>query len=266
MSNPVRNSRATSANSDIKDWTREYERKGNPAFFAAALAELRDAKPNGGEQVFIGLVGSRDLPGVALRQAQAVLRWDMRPSLWSDAFIVKPADDVNASVEGATIWGVPLHSRLPNFPRPERNGVSKGTLSLYADSTLHANVAILAVNIREGNEKKVLERLEDPNRDRGRYNFWDSLGVWQGYLWSFGTRPNPLRDGWPIPSSSFVEYCFEAIGLDMTPGANERNSAPEHIWNAARWWHDAYSTQDMTVAGYSVWRDEGCSLQSADED
>ena len=29
---------------------------------------------------------------------------------------------------------------------------------------------------------------------------------------------------------------FEAIGLDLVPGASERNSAPEHIWNAAVWW------------------------------
>jgi len=99
-----------------------------------------------------------------------------------------------------------------------------------------------------------------------RYNLWDTLGVWQAFLWSFGQRPNPLREGFPIASSSFIEYCFEAISVDLTPAASERNSAPEHIWNAAKWWHNAYSAQGREITGYYVLRDEGCSLQNAGEE
>ena len=59
---------------------------------------------------------------------------------------------------------------------------------------------------------------------------------------------------------------FEAIGLDLVPSASERNSAPEHIWNAAKWWHqqshidhdDIESAYEMTGC-YAI-RDNGCSL------
>src|SRR5881628_1884549 len=83
----MRNSRAANPNPKIKEWT-DYLKKTNMTFFANALAALsKDNMGNGGLMV-IGFIGSRDLPGVTVRQAQSVLRWDMRPSLWSRAFVI----------------------------------------------------------------------------------------------------------------------------------------------------------------------------------
>jgi hypothetical protein len=212
----------------------------------------------------IGLVGSRDLPGVTLRQAQSVLRWDMRPGLWSHAFLI--ADAIQENVGATKILGVSLHPRTGIFPRPERNGVSEGTLNLFNQRDLDANAALLAIGMDEEEAGKVAEKAGNPNLDRVRFNFWDTLGVWQAFLWSFGQRPNPLREGFPIPSASFIEYCYEAINLDLTPGASERNAAPEHLWNAAKWWQDAYRAQNRKISGFCVLRDEGCSLQNAGND
>ena len=68
-----------------------------------------------------------------------------------------------------------------------------------------------------------------------------------------------------MASSSFVEYVYEGINLDLTPGASSRNSAPEHLWNAALWWHDAYKSQNRQIAGMCVLRDKGCSMMGTDE-
>ena len=57
-----------------------------------------------------------------------------------------------------------------------------------------------------------------------------------------------------------VEYCFEEIQLDLTPGANDRNSAPEHLWNGARWWSDAFGEFDRPISGRFVIRDPHCSV------
>jgi hypothetical protein len=84
--------------------------------------------------------------------------------------------------------------------------------------------------------------------------------VWQTYLWSAGAAANPLREGFPIFSSSFVEYCYEAIGLDLSPGASERNSAPEHLWNAALWWQDTLGELDHGISGCCVLRDPYATL------
>ena len=66
-------------------------------------------------------------------------------------------------------------------------------------------------------------------------------------------------------SSSYIEYVYEAIGLDLTPGASSRNSAPEHIWNAALWWHDAFKSQNRPIFGMCVLRDRGCSMLGTEE-
>jgi hypothetical protein len=91
------------------------------------------------------------------------------------------------------------------------------------------------------------------------------LGVWQSYLWSQGAKHNPLREGVPIAASSYIEFIFEWLGLGVTPGASERNSAPEHLWNAACWWHKAFKEQDRKVAGMFVARDRGCAMVRPNE-
>ena len=53
-----------------------------------ALGGLAEVEGSEEGYMAIGLVGSGDLPGVTLRRAQSVLRWDLRPSLWSHAFVL----------------------------------------------------------------------------------------------------------------------------------------------------------------------------------
>lgn len=265
METTMRHSRSKTSNAHILDWTDSHKRKSNLDFFADALTALGEMKSGHGGLMAIGLIGSCDLPGVALRQAQSVLRWDMRPSLWSHAFLI--ADKITDLAQGgeAKTLGVSLHPRTSEFPRPENNGVSEGRLKLYKNSKLDANAALFVVKMTKDEVQTVAARAADPNRDRQRYNLWESLGVWQGFLWSFGQRPNPLREGFPIPAASFVEYCFEGLSLDLTPGASERNSAPEHLYNAAKYWHEAFETQNRFISGCYVLRDRGCSLMDTAE-
>jgi len=268
----MRHSRSADRNPNVREWTDRFRESDNLAFFRAALDEFaqtvfddRSRLGNGGLMV-IGLLGQRDLPGYTLRAAQSVLRWDLRPSLWSHVFLIGarigPRPDDLGSVP---VWEVTLHPRDGDFPKPEQNGVGEVRLRRYEDRKLDANAALLAVRMTDAEAERVRQRARDHNADRIRYNLWESLGIWQGYLWSQGARPNPLREGIPIFSSAYVEMAFEAINLDLAPGASERNSAPEHIWNAAVWWHEAFERQGHPISGYYVLRDKGCSLLSTDE-
>ena len=71
--------------------------------------------------------------------------------------------------------------------------------------------------------------------------------------------------------SAFVEMAYEAIGLDLVPSASERNSAPEHLWNTAVWWHQSSVREQFpddlpfVLTGCYALRDLGCSLASSDE-
>jgi hypothetical protein len=258
----TRDSGAAEPNPDVHDVTDQFGAgtlvgAGNEAFFAWALERLQ-----GEGKVVVGLVGQRDIPGVALRQAQSVLRWDHRPSLWSHAFLV--TGPTAAGDAGRTpVAEVALYPRSGGFPEPAFNGVSHGTLGDFARPE-DANVALLGVGMGSAHDAdRVRGRAWSVNEDRLRFPLWETLGVWSGYVWRRDTEPNPLREGFPVPSSAFVEYCFEAAALDLVPGASERNSAPEHVWGAAKWWSVPLREFGYTLEAYAVLRDPGCSLMDA---
>jgi hypothetical protein len=257
----IRHSGATERNPRLSDWSADYASKDNLEFFAAALAELAKQGVGNGGLMTIGLLGQRDLPGVSLREAQSILRWDLRPGLWSHVFLI--AEEVEPKVDAlteASVREVALYSRTGVFPDPANNGVTTGKLGLYRRPKLDANAALLAVEMDDEQVHQVAARaIDDPNLDRLRFNLWELLGIWESYFWASGARSNPLRDGLAIASSAFVEYCFEAIRVDLSPGASERNSAPEHLWNGAVWWDEAFAAFEHRVTGFHVLRDKGCS-------
>jgi hypothetical protein len=263
----IRNSGTNERNPNLLDWSDRYADADNLQFFADALGALRDEGRTDRGLMAIGLLGQRDLPGVTLRTAQSILRWDLRPSLWSHVFLL--AADVEPAAEAiaeAPIREITLYSRTGEFPDPANNAVTTGRLGLYRRPQVDANVALLAVEMSAEERREVATRaIEDPNLDRLRFGLWEMLGIWESYLWSSGARTNPLRDGQPIFCSAFAEYCFEAIRVDLSPGASERNSAPEHIWNGAAWWHEAFKEFGHPIGGYYVLRDKGCAALAPDE-
>ncbi len=258
----IRNSLTGAKNPSIVDWSERAEQyaTSNVQFFADAMQALTDQGYGDGAFLSIGFVGQTDLPGAMLRRAQAILRWDMRPSLWSHAFVITGRRD-GVDPKDLTLSEVTLHSRSAAFPDPATNGVVVGKLGNYDNPTVDANVGIVAIHMAQGEPTKVAARAKgDVNLERLRYDLWETLGTWQSYFWSAGNAPNPLREGVPLFSSAFIEYCYEAIFLDLSPGASERNSAPEHLWNSAVWWHEGFSSLNHEMAGFYLVRDPGCAV------
>jgi len=278
----MRKSIASQRNLQLGNWSNWVTQNNvsNVQFFEEALKVMQnDFHVGNGGVMAIGLVGSRDIPGITLRRAQAVLRWDRRPSFWSHAFLItKP----RSRIKNTPILEVPLHARSSDFPNPGENGLNRNArLNTYNNPDVDVNVALITVakrveqdgsivheDLDAADVKAVRESSEDPNRDRLRYDLWECLCAWQQYLWSDGSGENPLRQGVPVPSSAYVEMAYEAMGLDLVPGASERNSAPEHIWNAAQWWHQESAKEHeeggqdvpfVMVGCYAV-RDAGASM------
>jgi len=124
----LRHSQSETQNPNVIDWTDTHAAGGNATFFADAIADLSEHDGLG----LIGLVGSSDLPGVALRRAQSILRWDRRPSLWSHAFLC---------VGGGAIREVALHSRAGHFPEPADNATEARSKAICAVSALMPGIA-----------------------------------------------------------------------------------------------------------------------------
>lgn len=262
----MRHSKSTSRNPSIADWTDRLAGKDNLQVFGAALEAFAQQKVGNRGVAVIGLLGQNDLPGFVLRTAQSTLRWDRRPSLWSHAFLIAaPVDDPRdpKTLAATPVWEVALHARDGELALPERNGVTEGTLGAYKDPELDANVAFLAVKMSDAEARSVVERARQPNLDRIRFDFLEMLAAWQGFFWARGRAPNPLEQSVPLFSSAYLDMAFEAISLDLTPGASDRNSAPEHLWNSAVWWHEAFQEMGHPISGVYVLRDKRCYLQDA---
>lgn len=270
----MRRSMANHKNPQLGNWTRWGQTRSNTAFFREALLAMRGFDAGDGCYA-IGLVGSRDLPGICLRRAQSVLRHDQRPSFWSHAFVITSPWDGKRPIKSLTIAEVPFFARNGEFHEPANNAVIRSTtLGHYLNREQDPNVALFAVTRPQGEQAAPLGADElatlaagvrDPNIDRDRFDFWQGLGVWQQYFWSAEQLPNPVLSGNPVPATAFIEMLFEQIGVDLTPAASERNSAPEHLWTYMRWWlqpevQNSRGTGGPIVKGCYVIRDEGASV------
>lgn len=270
----MRRSIADNKNPRLGNWSKWARNRSNTSFFKEALLTMREFDSGDGSCA-IGLIGSSDLPGICLRQAQSVLRDDRRPSYWSHAFLLTSAWDGTSSINQLPIAEVPFFSRNGQFPEPADNAVIRSTtLGHYLDRRVDPNVALFAVTRPQGNNVKPLttENIDiikaavaDPNLDRGRFDFWHNLGVWQQYFWSGQQLPNPMLTAQPMPATAFLEMLFEQIGIDLTPSASERNSAPEHLWTSMRWWlqhpvQEQRGPGGAVVTGCYAIRDQGAAV------
>jgi hypothetical protein len=209
---------------EAKDWD-------NLAFFGTVKTRLQaDRRPWPGA---IGMVGGTSLPAHRLRQAQAVLRWDLRPSYWSHCFLI--AGEAPA-IDATPVWECTLEPAAPEGLVPERSGVTVATLGRYRDAAHYPNVAVISFALAPSEVDRLLERARDPNIERIRFNLWALLGRWLPYAFGMDQGPNPLAEGVRLPAAGYAEMAYEAVAIDLTPGAAERNSSPEHFWQTALWW------------------------------
>jgi hypothetical protein len=249
---------------------REITNAGSPTasnerFFSDVAAKVGVPALHGA----IVLIGARDPRALALRRAQAVLRFDRRPSKWSHAaFIVRwhpePARSVGLEVT--------LDPESYGHQVPERNGVTTFQLSRYFDRERYPNAAVLTLGFeaptaRGGSESTVpsaaarraaaIETVLTPVRDRERYPLWDMLGPWARHAYLPYSTPNPLLEGVPLPCASLCEYAYEAAGVDLTPGATGNNNCPEVLYATAKHWAEGVAqTQGASVRLFTIIRDE----------
>jgi len=275
----MRRSVADHKNTSLGNWSRWGRRRSNTTFFAEALRVANEHKSGDGAFSIV-LIGSADMPGICLRRAQSVLRLDQRPSYWSHALVITEPWDGKSPVGKLAIAEVPFFARNGEFPEPADNAVIRSTtLGHYLDRRRDPNVALFSITRLVKGKRKPLSAAEldilarasaDPNLDRARYDLWAELGVWQQYFWSGEQLPNPTLSGQPIPAASFIEMLFEQIGIDLTPAASERNSAPEHFWTSMRWWlqkdvQAQRGADGAVVTGCYVIRDQGAAVRRSHE-
>jgi hypothetical protein len=239
----------------------------NEAFFSELASDVGVHALHGA----ILLVGARDGRSLAVRRAQAALRFDKRMSRWSHAALITRWRGTVLESEGleVTLEPSPAVEQVP-----ERNGVTPFRLARYADRDVFPNLAVAVLGFEPAQSedgatagsavpapwqrrRAVLEAAVSPNRQRERYPLWESLGVWARYAYAPYATPNPLQEGLPLPAASFVEYAYEAANVDLTPGASGNNNCPEVLYATMKHWSEGLRRVDgVSVRLFTLIRDE----------
>jgi hypothetical protein len=204
------------------------------------LAWIRENIKDAPDQTVLVMVGGKSPTSFRLRMAQSHVRSDLMPSYWSHVIMLdKLADDFGKT----KIYEISLEPREGfGFPVPE-NAVQTGELRQYARRSEYPNVAVLNVPVKYS---EVLTALEKFKMQRAVLDAVDLVVHWLAYIWGVARSANPLLDGLGVPSSAMLEIVIGACGFDLTPGLESRSSCPEAIWQAARWWHEYYESQNKT--------------------
>lgn len=177
------------------------------------------------------LLGGTSIVDFRMRVAQSELRQDLLPSFWSTCGLL---------IDGKVLMTARVDAISNSSARVERNGLEAVTLdaeSRYGDPSLYPNIAILQFT---DDHALIREHVARIGQERNIVDLLAQIVSWLSYCWAVGGSSNPLMHGHGIPSASLVERAHGLAGIDLSPGLPSASSCPEAIWQAARWWYEAY--------------------------
>ena len=177
------------------------------------------------------LLGGTSIVDFRMRVAQSELRQDLLPSFWSTCGLL---------IDGKVLITARVDAISNSSARVERNGLEAVVLdgeSRYGDPSLYPNIAILQFT---DDHAAIREHVARIGQERNIVDLLAQIVAWLGYCWAVGGSSNPLTHGHGIPSATLVERAHGLAGIDLSPGLPSASSCPEAIWQAARWWYEAY--------------------------
>jgi hypothetical protein len=183
------------------------------------------------------LLGGTSIVDFRMRVAQSELRQDLLPSFWSTCGLL---------IDGKVLMTARVDAISNSSARVERNGLEAVTLdgaSPYGDPALYPNLAILQFT---DDHAAIREHVARIGQERNIVDLLAQIVAWLGYCWAVGGSGNPLMHGHGIPSATLVERAHGLAGIDLGPGLPSASSCPEAIWQAARWWYEAYDAVETS--------------------
>ena len=185
---------------------------------------------------FIGLTGSSDLLGLAIREAQRSLTGTGKPSLWSHSFIFGAERQDRRGPNGS--WSQSRYvfeSTIDlNLQNPQlRNGAQENWLGRVCGNDVE-RAAIIDFKPTPIEVQKVLASALQLASDQILYPVQELIGS----LWAIISRreweQNILDDPHAMFCSAYCRYNYVQAGYDFMGGlpVAVSNTAPEHIAQA----------------------------------
>jgi len=184
----------------------------------------------------IGLVGTNDTIGKAIRAAQGMITKGYRASLWSHCFIFNELRLDRRVPDGGITKSLYLFEsdlKVDAFKPQLRNGAQENWIGKWCKNTVE-NAAVIDLNLSDGQKDMVLATALQLIDEQVLYPIQELLGTWWAIITRQEWKENPVDDPHAMYCSSFVRHCYNEAGKDfLDSSVSISNTAPEHIAQAA---------------------------------
>ncbi len=183
----------------------------------------------------IGLVGTKDPIGLAIREAQKSVTNGSLPSLWSHCFIFGELrlDRRGTSGNKSKSPYIFESDLMMNLLKPHlRNGAQENWIGKWCKETVE-NAAVIDFGLSEVEKDNALATALQLVDEQVLYPIQELLGTWLIMITKKQWIPNPFDDPHAMYCSAFVRYCYKEAGRDfLGKEISISNTTPEDIAQA----------------------------------
>jgi len=183
----------------------------------------------------IGIVGTKDKIGLAIREAQKAVTTDGKASLWSHCFILGDLRFDRRGPGGTKskspyIFESDLHIDL--FGPQLRNGAQESWVGKWCVEKVE-NAAVIDFGLSVDQKDNILATALQLVDDQVSYPILELFGTWWAIIMKKQWLPNPVDDPHAMYCSAFVRYCYKEAGKDFIGSeVSVSNTTPEDIAQA----------------------------------
>jgi hypothetical protein len=183
----------------------------------------------------IGLVGTRDTIGLAIREAQRQMTANKTASLWSHCFIFGELRRDRRGPEGAVNRSPYIFESdiAASLLKPQlRNGAQENWVGKWCKDTV-AHAAVVDLGLSDEQTDIILATALQLIDEQILYPIQELFGTWLAITTKKQWLPNPFNDPHAMYCSTFVRYCYKEAGKDFLGNdVSLSNTTPEDIVQA----------------------------------
>ena len=183
----------------------------------------------------IGLIGTNDPVGLAIRSAQRSITTDGSPSLWSHCFLFGSLRvDRRKRNGGKSRSPYIFESDLQgDLKRPLLvSGAQENWIGKWCGSTVE-RAAYIDFKLTSDEREDILATALQLVSDQIQYPVHELLGTWWSIIINKQWQPNPLDSPHAMHCSAFVRHCYKTAKRDfMDHHVSISNTTPEDIARA----------------------------------
>jgi hypothetical protein len=183
----------------------------------------------------IGLVGTSDPVGRAIRKAQRTITRNGQPSLWSHCFLLGDIRTDRRGRNGAlsrSIYIIESDLHADRSALQLRNGAQENWVGKWCvERVEHAAVLHFPATLRQ--RRLIIATALQLAGDQLLYPVAGLLGTWMAIVGHCRWLANPLFSPHALYCSAFVRHCYREAGCDFSGShAALSNTAPEDLARA----------------------------------